>query len=322
MGTRSYGLYLFSWPIYQIIRGEAGQALTLQQFVLAMVITIPITEASYRFIEMPIRQGRLAEVMHDRHRRTADVYRRRRRLLGLSVVGLGLVVFAGVSIALAPNLCVGPVECSLAAASATTDSVPVADPTSAAGPDQTTAPAAIVGTTTPPTIAATTTSTTLPLDQRPPIAIGESVMLGAKPELEAAGFVVDAAESRQGPAVVDIVAQLRAAGRLGNTVVIHIGTNGDVSDETFAAIMANLPPEEVKSVWFLTVRADQAWIAGNNARIIALPSKYPNVQIGYWGDLAPSVPGMANDGIHLNTKQAKQTYADLIATWTGVKPSG
>ena len=31
---------------------------------------------------------------------------------------------------------------------------------------------------------------------------------------------------------------------------------------------------------------------------------------------------MANDGIHLKTTQAKQAYADLIATWTGVKPSG
>ena len=321
VGTRSYGLYLFSWPIYQILRGEAGQPLTLTQFVVAIVITVPITEASYRFIEVPIRQGRLAEIMHDRQRQSAQVYRRRRRLIGLSIAALALAVFAAISIARAPNLCVGPVECDLAAASATTDSLPTPDAPLNSGP-VTTGPSAVVGTTTPPTIASTTTSTTLPLDQRPPIAIGESVMLGAKPQLEAAGFVVDAAESRQGPSVVDIVAKLRAAGRLGNTVVIHIGTNGDVSDETFAAIMASLPPEEVRSVWFLTVRADQSWIAGNNARILALPAKYPNVQIGYWGDLAPSVPGMANDGIHLKTAAAKQAYADLIATWTGVKATG
>jgi hypothetical protein len=115
---------------------------------------------------------------------------------------------------------------------------------------------------------------------------------------------------------------LRAAGRIGNLVVIHIGTNGEVSDATFAAIMANLPPNEVTSVWFLTVRADLKWIAGNNSRIIALPSKYPNVQVGYWGDLAPKVPGMAKDGIHLGTQQAQQAYADLIATWTGEQPSG
>ena len=47
------------------------------------------------------------------------------------------------------------------------------------------------------------------------IAIGESVMLGAKSQLEAKGFIVDAAESRQGKEVVDVMARLRAAGQLG-----------------------------------------------------------------------------------------------------------
>ena len=28
VGTRSYGLYLYHWPIYQIIRGEAGVPMT------------------------------------------------------------------------------------------------------------------------------------------------------------------------------------------------------------------------------------------------------------------------------------------------------
>ena len=142
-------------------------------------------------------------------------------------------------------------------------------------------------------------------------------MAGAIPQLEARGFTVDAAQSRQGTEVVDLVARLRAAGQLGNTVVIHIGTNGEVSDETFAAIMANLPPEEVKTVWFLTVRADRAWIDGNNERIISLPCKYPNVWVGYWADFVPDLAGMSNDGIHLKTDEAKNAYADLIAGWSG-----
>jgi peptidoglycan/LPS O-acetylase OafA/YrhL len=326
VGTRSYGLYLYHWPIYQIIRREAGLPLTPAQFVLAMVLTIPITEASYRYIELPIREGRIAEMLHERRRtHSASVYQRRRRVLGALVGAAALVGFAGVSIALAPNVCVGQVECDLAAATATSDSV--AAPPTNTSPEGSGVSATANGTATPQSTSSTTsssstTSTTLPLDQRPPIAIGESVMLGAKTQLEAAGFVVDAAESRQGAQVVETLARLRAAGRLGNTVVIHIGTNGEVSDDTFAKIMANLPPEEVKSVWFLTVRADLAWIDGNNQRILSLPGKYPNVHIGYWGDLVPSVPGMSKDGIHLKTDAAKQAYADLIAGWTGVKSGG
>ncbi|HEY0520387.1 MAG TPA: acyltransferase family protein [Ilumatobacteraceae bacterium] len=321
IGTRSYGLYLYHWPIYQILRGEAGKPLSAAQFIFALVLTVPITEASFRYIELPIRQGRIGEVLRDRRRPRLDsgVYRRRRQLAGASLLVIGVVGFAGISIALAPNRCVGQVECDLAAASAIGDPGPAAD---TSPPTETTLAGAVTGdTVVPQTTASTTstsstTSTTLPVDQRPPVAIGESVMLSAKPQLEAAGFFVDAAESRQGKQVVDVLANLRAAGRLGNIVVIHIGTNGEVSDKTFAAIMANLPPEEVKTVWFLTVRADRAWIEGNNARIAALPCKYPNVWVGYWDGFVPNIAGMSSDGIHFKTNEAKQTYADLIKGWT------
>ena len=62
VGTRSYGLYLYHWPIYQIIRREAGVSLRLSQFLLALAITLPLTELSYRFVEVPIRQGRVGRV--------------------------------------------------------------------------------------------------------------------------------------------------------------------------------------------------------------------------------------------------------------------
>src|SRR4029079_12571423 len=119
IGTRSYGLYLYHWPIYQIIRLEAGKALTPAQFVFAMLLTIPITEASYRYVELPIREGRIGKSLHEpRRSRPADVYKRRRRLTVIAVITFVVVGFAGVSIARAPNECVGQVECDLAAASA------------------------------------------------------------------------------------------------------------------------------------------------------------------------------------------------------------
>jgi peptidoglycan/LPS O-acetylase OafA/YrhL len=58
VGTRSYGLYLYHWPIYQMIRGAAGNSLTFRQFVVALALTTAVTEASYRLVETPIRQGR------------------------------------------------------------------------------------------------------------------------------------------------------------------------------------------------------------------------------------------------------------------------
>ncbi|HET9547897.1 MAG TPA: acyltransferase, partial [Desertimonas sp.] len=39
IGTRSYGLYLFHWPIFQMMRGVAGTPLDVRQFTVAMLAT-------------------------------------------------------------------------------------------------------------------------------------------------------------------------------------------------------------------------------------------------------------------------------------------
>ena len=57
IGVRSYGLYLYHWPVFQAYRKIAGKPLTTSQFVWLMAITLVITELSYRFIEVPIRRG-------------------------------------------------------------------------------------------------------------------------------------------------------------------------------------------------------------------------------------------------------------------------
>ena len=51
IGLRSYGLYLFHWPIYQFIRKEAGIGLTGAEFAIAMVFTFTIAELS-----LPLRR--------------------------------------------------------------------------------------------------------------------------------------------------------------------------------------------------------------------------------------------------------------------------
>ena len=58
IGLRSYGLYLYHWPIYQMIRGIAGNKLTLVEFVGATILTVIVAELSYRLVEIPIRTGR------------------------------------------------------------------------------------------------------------------------------------------------------------------------------------------------------------------------------------------------------------------------
>ena len=316
VGTRSYGLYLYHWPIYQIIRQEAGKSLTTWQFVLAMLLTIPITEASYRLVEMPVRRGALgAWLRGERRRPNRALAARRRQLLGAGMVGAVLLGWAGVSIAMAPNQCVGAVECAsedgrdlIAQQNSTT--VPITVEIDPAAPPATVVPVPGAETTVAPTAAPTTT---VPVADRPPLAVGESVMLGATDQLQTGGFTVNADVSRQGDAVAEVVGQLRASGGLGKIVVLQVGTNGPVSLETYDRIMSFLPAADVPQVVFLTVRAPRGWIDGNNSNIYAM-SKYSNVTVLEWKAFADQglVPGLSGDGVHLNTDAAKQTYANFI----------
>jgi len=59
IGTRSYGLYLWHWPVFQLTRPRLD--VDIDGYVLLgarLAITIVLVELSYRLIEVPIRQRR------------------------------------------------------------------------------------------------------------------------------------------------------------------------------------------------------------------------------------------------------------------------
>ncbi|MEZ5248717.1 MAG: hypothetical protein R2713_05710 [Ilumatobacteraceae bacterium] len=149
------------------------------------------------------------------------------------------------------------------------------------------------------------------------MAIGESVMLGAGDELELGGFVVDVDEPRQGPETADLIEALAAAGEIGRTVVVQVGTNGPVTEDVYRRIAQALVGSE--QVVFLTLHADRSWIGANNDIIRSLPAQYPNVSLLDWDELVASgaVSGIAADGIHLATSEAQQSYANAVFTAVG-----
>ncbi len=56
IGRRSYGLYLWHWPIFVFVGATEGSA---GRFVLGLVVTAAASELCYQFIETPIREGAL-----------------------------------------------------------------------------------------------------------------------------------------------------------------------------------------------------------------------------------------------------------------------
>jgi peptidoglycan/LPS O-acetylase OafA/YrhL len=325
VGTRSYGLYLFHWPIYQIIRKVAGIPLSLTQFIVAMAVTVTITELSYRFLEMPVRKRQFVAWWDGLRRRPSPAPR---QVMGATVVISLLLLAVGVIRLGLADLQPNEVEATLAEGAENTTSMSdilgesaapgtgaTAPPTATTlPPDAGSVPTSVAETTT--TTSTTTTTTTLPAEPVDYLAIGDSVMLGAAGILSERGYTVDAAVSRQMIDMVPIMEQFGEADLFGDPVIIHLGTNGPIEAETLDALLA--PLSDVPNVILLNVFANRSWTASNNAILAARDKPGDNIILIDWYTLAPLCPGacFANDGYHLNAEGQKY-YADTIGDVTG-----
>lgn len=320
VGTRSYGLYLYSWPIFQIFRDPSRTGLTFQEFVIAMAITLVITELSYRLIETPIRRREFGRWWRGIRRRRDPVPR---------------MLFSGIALGCVALLALGSLFMSLADVEKTAleesieenegfvqdfddrlgtpDSTPSATSTPVTQPTNT---EPVDPSTTTTSTTTTTTTTTLPADPIDFLAIGDSVMLGAAGELTSRGYFVNAQVSRQLSDIVPAVEQLVAEDLISDTpVTIHLGTNGPIDEDDLDELLDAL--SGFKNVLLLNVRANRSWTAGNNALINAADSR-PNVIVVDWANKSYECVGncFANDGIHLSA-DGVQFYANMIREVTG-----
>jgi len=143
-------------------------------------------------------------------------------------------------------------------------------------------------------------------------ALGDSVMLGAKAQLEKRGIKTDAAVSRQFSAGLGILEAKRAAGTLPKRVVIHLGTNGPFYRKDFDHMMRVL--RSVRRVVWLTVHEPRSWQNTVNSVIRAGVRRYRNAVLLDWNWQARHHPGwIYSDGIHLKPAGAA-AYARLVAS--------
>ena len=318
IGTRSYGLYLFHWPIYQFIRKEAGIQLSVRQMLFAWVIAGVIAELSYRIIELPIRRGTLSRWW--RGRSTWGAVQRQRLVAGLACASVVIGVL-GVKVATSDVKCTNDNECSFE------EGQHVIEPS---GPTNGSSPVATQGNTNPttvdgstpstPDVTATTvdqTSTTAVPVKYAIYAIGDSVMLGAAPVMQSAGIVTDAAVSRQASTGADILEGVAAQGSLGDYVVIHLGTNGPMSAATLDRLMA--ATANAKRVVVLTIFVPRKWTDANNDLIRALPLTHPNVVVIDWqAEAFYHRELLAGDGYHLKGDEARKYYTNVVLAGLGL----
>jgi hypothetical protein len=147
------------------------------------------------------------------------------------------------------------------------------------------------------------------------LAIGDSVMLGAKTDLEARGFKVNAVVSRQFHDGLLLVRSMAAAGTLPRKVVVHLGTNGVYYDGDCGRLVR--AAGSLRTVWLVTLKVPRSYRAWMNRMLRRCARTHANTRLIDWYRYSHDHPGwFASDGYHLSST-GRIKYAALIASRVG-----
>ncbi|WP_236121437.1 acyltransferase family protein [Cellulomonas palmilytica] len=349
VGDRSYGLYLWHWPVILVVGAAFGDApgspLWWRVPVVSLALTFVLAHLSHRFVEMPVRRDGFRAVVA----RAGAALRGPRpgaRLAG--VLASVLVLGAVVSVATAPA--VTSTQKAIEAAQreierraqeqaeagdgsgdtgeqdgdpkATEPKDPDAKDPEAEDPakdpeqdpDAKDPEAGTGGGQADP--AGPGRDAQGAIDGSGVVGFGDSVLSGAAPALFDAfpQISIDAKPIRKWLDAPEIVRKAKDAGGLRPVVVLNFGTNGgfkfDGSVEAFEETLDVIGPD--RQVLVLTVVGISYWVDDANAKLVELASSRPNVHVVDWHAYVAEHPGLLHsDKTHPNMKGIVE-FADLL----------
>jgi len=150
------------------------------------------------------------------------------------------------------------------------------------------------------------------------IAVGDSVMLGARSALERRGIAVDATVSRQLANGTSLLRSLKASGSLPAKVVVHLGTNGPVTASQVRSLLSVL--RDRARVVVLTLKVPRWWESGNNAVLKSVARRFRNVTVIDWHWWGTRHGGWFwGDGYHLRPEGAAAYSLLVVKALKGAK---
>lgn len=321
IGDRSYGIYLWHWPLLVLLVAafagtgpDAGVPLWIGALTLGL--TLAAAELSYRLLETPVRRhgfrGAFARV---RGRLSGSP---RARLRALTGVAAGVLLLGGTSaaIAAAPDVSSGQAAV-LAGMDAVEDAAHgAASPTPSgtpAAPEPEPSASGSVGAAAPAAENPVPVPSPTPVSGAEISAVGDSVMLASAPALyeRLPGIQVDAAVSRSTWAGPGILQALADSGQLRTYVVLALGTNGPVNADALEQMARIAGPD--RKIVLVNAFAPRDWIPGVNADLAAFAASHPGVVVADWSSaIAPRTDLLAGDQIHPGAAGAR-VFADTVA---------
>ena len=333
IGRRSYGIYLWHWPIFMVTRPgidvEWSEPVT---FVVRIALTLVIAELSYRLVEMPIRRGVLGRAWSAVRSGGA---------LGMRAIGTliatGLVTVFGAAVAIALIMNPGDgrdaIPPDVAEAMGIADGGPlelaIDDESSDAQDDAAANATAGISTDSGPDPGITNDDNTdsgepvlsdeeIRAANGPVSVIGDSVVLGARSAIKDAipGARVDAKVSRMPGGFTGRVKKLDRRDKLANVVVVHPATNGVINAKILRGILD--PLTDYERVVIVNASVPRSWEKQNNKVIAKVTPDYPNVVVADWKSASDGRSEyFVSDGVHL-TGSGAAAFAEVIREASGL----
>lgn len=144
-------------------------------------------------------------------------------------------------------------------------------------------------------------------------AIGDSVILDAAPFLEKMlpGIVVDGKVGRQMLQAQDVIDRFKVQGRLGDRVMIELGTNGAFNTKQLRNLLQSL--NDVKQIILVNTRVPRKWQDTVNKDITEVSNEFSNTTVVDWYSASEGKDDyFYRDGVHLK-REGAEYYASILA---------
>jgi peptidoglycan/LPS O-acetylase OafA/YrhL len=335
LGTRSYGVYLWHWPVFVLTRPIAGVPLQVGPLAIRLILIGVLSEVSYRWLETSAavrtpqtrfsRSSRGSRSTRSSWAVTRVGVRRVGELVAAATVGcVGTVVFVSSTAAPASVGQPIPVVSTSVAASVVVPvgspvGVPVGVPGSVVGTIPVSSSSMVASSSLVPSSSMVPSTTLPPLGFNPAdvTIIGDSVLQAASPALRSRlgeSVIIDAKVGRQFVEAGRLVEVLRTEGRLRPIVVVALGTNGPFTDASVDRLVAQLSDRDL--VAFVMVNAPRRWEGKVNQTLRRAQERHPNVIVIDWPSVVRDRRLRLPDGVH-PAPVAASVYAELLVGAVG-----